>query len=159
MLVRCPTIMLLRVSLLLTLCSGAASLLPKPPDLRAARALRQARMPPAIAVQEDLANIVAEQAKEIAELRKRLDEMQQSRSDVRRPPSAPMSRKRAWPRNTVYRLYGSLPDGFNASADVERLAARRVVARSKKHYSEADRLLKRLLRMGNKRDDRRRTWP
>jgi len=150
--------MLLRVSLLLTLCSGAASLLPKPLGLRAARPLRQARMPPAIAGQEDLADIVAEQAKQIAELQKKLNDMQQALFDVRRPPSAPMSRKRAGPRNTVYRLYGSLPDGFDASADVERLIARRVVARLKKNYSEADRLLKRLLRMGIKLDDRRRTW-
>jgi len=53
--------------------------------------------------------------------------------------------------------FGRLPTGFDA-APVEALIAKRARARLRKHYSEADRLQRRILRMGVKLDDRRRTW-
>ena len=56
-----------------------------------------------------------------------------------------------------YKLFGTLPPGFDP-APVERLIARRISARARKHYSEADRLQRRVLRMGVRLDDRRRTW-
>ena len=82
----------------------------------------------------------------------------------------------------VYKPFGRIPADFDA-ATVERLIARRVQARLKRHYNEADRLQQRVLRLGVRRalhasgdllqqelgrpghgcvlsrlDDRRRTW-
>lgn len=57
----------------------------------------------------------------------------------------------------TFRLYGRLPSGFDR-VPVEALIAKRASARLKKHYSEADRLQRRIQRMGVKLDDRRRTW-
>mmetsp|Transcript_3402 Transcript_3402/g.11387 ORF Transcript_3402/g.11387 Transcript_3402/m.11387 type:complete len:288 (+) Transcript_3402:102-965(+) len=57
----------------------------------------------------------------------------------------------------VYKPFGRIPADFDA-ATVERLIARRVQARLKRHYNEADRLQQRVLRLGVRLDDRRRTW-
>lgn len=122
---------------------------------------------------------------EIASLRAQVADLQRERDDLlssaspMRPATeltAPMERKgprsrrrpsgRAgsdsridWkrPKPIVYRLYGELPAGYDATP-VERLLAKRVVARMKKRYSEADRLQRRVMRMGVRIDDRRRTW-
>jgi len=111
--------------------------------------------------------MVAQQAQEIERLRSMVEELQRERDDqlVASPPQRTGSPKRrrppkrapGTPRTPVYRLFGALPEGFD-SGPIERLIARRVGARLKKHYSEADRLQKRILRMGVRLDDRRRTW-
>jgi len=107
-------------------------------------------------------DLVVQQAKEIASLRRQLEQLQGERDDqqsARTPKRRGRPPKRApgTPRTPVYKLYGKLTEGFDA-APIERLIARRVVARLKKHYSEADRLQSRILRMGVKLDDRLRTW-
>ena len=55
------------------------------------------------------------------------------------------------------RLFGRLPQGFDP-VPVEALIAKRARARLRMHYSEADRLQRRIERLGVKLDDRRRTW-
>jgi len=55
------------------------------------------------------------------------------------------------------RLFGRLPQGFDP-VPVEALIAKRARARLRMHYSEADRLQRRIQRLGVKLDDRRRTW-
>lgn len=114
----------------------------------------------------DLETVVAEQAQQIAELRRMVETMQQARADVpaasfvaspTRTPRATRPPKTAGTKGPVYKLFGKLPEGYDSTA-ATGLIAKRVTARLKKHYSEADRLQKRLLRMGIKLDDRRRTY-
>lgn len=70
------------------------------------------------------------------------------RKPQRRPSKAP-----------VYTLEGEMPANFeNQRTAIERLIARRVSARLKKHYSEADRILKRIRRMGVWIDDKKKSW-
>jgi hypothetical protein len=105
-------------------------------------------------------DMVAKQAAEIAELRSQLEAMKDdlwlAAQSQPAPPTEPP--KKGGPRKApVYTLYGSLPPDFDA-APIEALIARRVTARLKKHYSEADRLQTRILRLGVKLDDPRKTW-
>jgi len=66
--------------------------------------------------------------------------------------ASPMSGKKV-----VYKRFGVVPGDFNAKL-VETLIDRRTTARLKRHYSEADRLQRRIQNLGAKLDDRRRTW-
>jgi len=111
--------------------------------------------------------LVEQQAAEIAELRRMVEALQRDVEDQQVALGGgatdeglvPLQSKPA-AKLPVYKLYDNkykLPKGFDA-APIERLIARRVRARLKKHYSEADRLQKRILRMGVILDDRRRTW-
>ena len=109
-------------------------------------------------------DVVAQQAEEISALRKMVEDLQRERADLQTAETPvpkrhgrPPKRAKGSPRTPFYRLYGTLPPDFD-SAPIERLIARRVSARLKKHYSEADRLQKRILRMGVRLDDRQRTW-
>jgi len=132
----------------------------------------------------ELAAVVAQQAAEIAALRSMVEELQNERQDQQLasgmsppegavlllpptrdqpapPPPTPSPPKRdgLGPKSSApwYALDGRLPPDFDASP-IERLIERRVVARSKRRYSEADRLQKRILRMGVCLDDRRQMW-
>ena len=60
-------------------------------------------------------------------------------------------------REVRYKRFGAAPADF-PSGLIEALVERRTKARLKKHYAEADRLQKRIQRMGVRLDDRRRTW-
>jgi len=140
-------------------------------NLRHPRVVCQQKAP-----SQELAAVVAQQAAEIAALRSMVEELKCERQDQqlalgdtppkRDPPSpsppSPPPPKRAGPRGesstpVEYTLRGSLPPDFD-SAPIERLIARRVAARGKKYFSEADRVQKRILRMGVTLDDRGRTW-
>jgi len=136
-----------------------------------------------VAAETPVENIVVQQAAQIAELRAAVEEMQKERAELRaagvvddflnsldqkgkevsdaaRVPAAtsrPPKRSSAM-KAPVYKLFGKLPADFDGRPSVERLIERRVSARLKKHYGEADRLQRRLLRMGVKLDDRRKTW-
>ena len=107
-------------------------------------------------------SIVEQQANEIAELRRQVAALQADKNDR---PIAMQGKRKPRPRNPskspakgpMYRLHGELPSGFDAGP-IEQLIERRVSARLKKHFSEADRLQTRVQRMGVKLDDRRRTW-
>jgi len=116
----------------------------------------------------DLTAVVLEQAAQIAELRKEVESMRQEQSlyspedadgiwrdQLDRPPVPEIVRPSKKP---VYKLYGRLPRRFDSREEIESLIDRRVSARLKKHYSQADRLQKRIMRMGVRLDDRRRTW-
>lgn len=117
----------------------------------------------------EVSDVLAQQAAEIAALRGMVENMQRDRDDQQaalgvpeeRMPETPRATrppKRDEPSKVVYRRQGVMPPGGFDGAPVERLIARRVTARLKKHYSEADRLQKRILRMGVQLDDKRRTW-
>ena len=112
--------------------------------------------------------VVAEQAAEIARLRSKVKNMQEERTSTpeasfvaspartpRRPPPAKSGKPSKPPAG--YKLFGTLPEEYDPTA-AEALIGKRIVARQKKRYSQADRYQKRLFRMGIKLDDRRRTW-
>ena len=113
----------------------------------------------------DAADLVAQQAEEIAALRKMVEDLKAER-EVQQVAQTPAPARATQPRPKghlgtsgvpVYKLYGKLPAGFDAEP-IELLIAQRVSARLKRHYSQADRLQKRIGRMGVRLDDRRRTW-
>ena len=60
-------------------------------------------------------------------------------------------------REVRYTRYGSAPRDFPEQM-ILALIEKRITARLKKHYSEADRIQKRLNNLGVRLDDRRRTW-
>jgi len=121
----------------------------------------------------NLEDLVSEQAEQIAELRRMVEDLQRGGDGSKEsaaeapvdasPPMKPITPpRRPIPGKTkkapTYSLYGSLPPDFEFRPMVEQLISRRVSARLKRHYSEADRLQKRILRMGVRLDDRRKTW-
>jgi len=108
---------------------------------------------------EAVIDVVAQQRAEIAALRSKVEALEREQN-ARRVALGKGARRR--PRGKArrppsYKLYGEIPPNFDV-APVERLIARRAGAKAKENYSEADRLQRRILRMGIQLDDRRRTW-
>lgn len=117
---------------------------------------------------DGLEEIVAQQAAQITELRRMVADLQNdggdrastqvANQDGGRPRKPIPGKRTTSSKAPTYTLYGKLPPDFEFAPTVEQLIARRVKARLKRHYSEADRLQKRILRMGVRLDDRRKTW-
>jgi len=102
------------------------------------------------------------QAAEIEALRRKVEALRREHEDqqVARGLSWVEERTKkeaAGSKVPTYTQSGEVPTGFDA-APIERLITRRVVARLKRHYSEADRLQRRMKRMGVRLDDNKRTW-
>ena len=145
--------------LLLLVCGAAAAMCHTVVTVKAIRhaavttsaSARRATMPSC-----GLDSVVEQQAREIADLRRQVAKLQAER-DGQRGHGQKRRNAKSPADARAYHLHGELPDGFDSSP-VEQLLARRMSAKLKKHYSEADRLQHRLQRMGVRVDDTNRRW-